>query len=74
MKTLRFEMFSKVNVQLSLNKIIFFNEIGGVRTCQFSSSRFQDGRGVVKLYKMPKHTCAFLQNAHIRAPNRYMHT
>ena len=54
MKTLRFEMFFKVNVQLSLNKIIFFHEIGGVRTCQFSSSRFQDGRGVVKLYKMPK--------------------
>jgi hypothetical protein len=38
MKTLRFEMFSKVNVQLSLNKIFFFHEIGGVRTCQTAPS------------------------------------
>jgi hypothetical protein len=70
MKTLLFEMFFKVNVQVCLNKIIFFGAVWGSRTCQFSSSRFQDGRGVVKLYKMLKHTCAFLQNAHIRASNR----
>ena len=37
MKTLRFEMFSKVNVQLSLNKIFFVHELGGLRILHSSS-------------------------------------